>query len=130
MSSAEDGPCLTAHSSGCLLRVVVTPNAPRTGADGLHDGCLRVRLNAPPVDGKANAALQGWLAAELGLPKRAVQLLHGQTVRRKQFVIDAPLAAVQLWLRTQLNETAESDAKFGAALQAGGRKVKREKGAA
>ena len=109
--------------------MVVTPNAPRTAADGLHDGCLRVRLNAPPVDGKANAALQSWLAAELGLPKRAVQLLHGQTARRKQWVVEAPLAAVQAWLHAQLNEKAAADEKFGPALSAG-RKAKHAKGAA
>ena len=101
MLAAEDWPCLAVHADGCLLHVVVTPNAPRTAADGLHDGCLRVRLHAPPVDGKANAALQAWLAAELGLPKRAVQLLRGQTARRKQWAISAPLATVQAWLTKQ-----------------------------
>lgn len=95
----DDWPCLAPHGAGSLLQVVVTPNAPRTRADGLHDGCLRVRLAAPPVDGKANAALQAWLAAELGLPRRAVRLLRGDTARRKQWAIDAPCAAVQAWLQ-------------------------------
>ena len=122
-------PCLTPHPSGSLLQVVVTPNAPRTAADGLHDGCLRVRLNAPPVDGKANAALQAWLAAELSLPKRAVQLLHGQTSRRKQWVIEAPLSLVQVWLNHRLSEHTAADAKFDQALMPG-RKTKQQKGAA
>lgn len=78
--------------------MVVTPNAPRTGADGLHDGCLRVRLAAPPVDGKANAALVSWLASELGLPRRAVQVLRGDSARRKQISIDAEAQAVAQWL--------------------------------
>lgn len=91
-------PCLSAHGDGSLLRVVVTPNAPRTAADGLHDGCLRVRLAAPPVDGKANDALQAWLAAQLGLPRRAVQLLRGDTARRKQWQLEAPSAVVAAWL--------------------------------
>ena len=90
--------CLSAHAGGSLLHVVVTPNAPRTAADGLHDGCLRVRLAAPPVDGKANDALQAWLAAQLGLPRRAVQLLRGDTARRKQWQVDATPAAVAAWL--------------------------------
>ena len=98
---ADDWPCLTAKGRGSLLQVVVTPNAPHTRADGLHDGCLRVRLAAPPVDGKANAALLAWLAAELGLPRRDVQLLRGDTARRKQFLIDAPVAEVHAWLKTQ-----------------------------
>lgn len=78
--------------------MAVTPNAPRTRADGLHDGCLRVRLAAPPVDGKANAALVSWLASELGLPRRAVQVLRGDSARRKQISIDAEAQAVAQWL--------------------------------
>ncbi len=101
MASAQDWPCLQSRGDGCLLQLVVTPNAPQTKLDGLHDGCLRVRLAAPPVDGKANAALQAWLADALKLPRRAVNLLHGTTARRKQFSIDAPAAVVGDWLNQQ-----------------------------
>jgi hypothetical protein len=100
--TAPDWPCLSPQGEGCVLRVVVTPNAPRTQADGLHDGQLRVRLHAPPVDGKANDALQAWLAAELGLPRRGVQLLRGDSARRKVLAIAAPCAQVTLWLQQQL----------------------------
>ena len=78
--------------------MAVSPNARRTGADGLHDGCLRVRLAAPPVDGKANAQLLDWLARELRLPQRGVRLARGDSARRKQIEIDAPPAAVAAWL--------------------------------
>ncbi len=81
------------------LEVAVVPNAKRTGADGRHDGALRVRLNAPPVDGKANEVLVGWLADELGVPKRAVTLLRGQTARRKLLEIDVEPAALEAWLQ-------------------------------
>lgn len=80
------------------LDVAVVPNAKRTGADGWHDGALRVRLNAPPVDGKANEALIGWLADELEVPKRAVTLLRGQSARRKQIGIDVEPAVLAQWL--------------------------------
>jgi len=90
------------HGTGCLLHVAVTPNAPRTQTDGLHDGCLRVRLHASPVDGKANDALVAWLAAELGLPKRGVRLLRGDTARRKALTIELAPAAVERWLATVL----------------------------
>jgi uncharacterized protein (TIGR00251 family) len=95
-------PCLAQRGAGSLLHVLVTPGAPRTRADGLHDGCLRVRLAAPPVDGKANDALVAWLAGELGLPRRGVQLLRGDTARRKQLAVDAAPAAVARWLATVL----------------------------
>ena len=100
-AAAARWPCLSQQGSGCALRVVVTPNAPRTAADGLHDGQLRVRLHAPPVDGKANEALVAWLAGELGLPRRGVSLLRGDTARRKVLAVDLPLATVAAWLERQ-----------------------------
>jgi uncharacterized protein (TIGR00251 family) len=93
-----DLPCLSVHGDRCRLLVAVVPNARRTGADGLHDGCLRVRLAAPPVDGKANERLLGWLADELGCPKRAVRLLRGDSARRKTIEVDAPLDTLRAWL--------------------------------
>jgi len=86
------------HGSGSLLRVAVVPNARRTGADGLHDGALRVRLAAQPVEGQANARLLAWLADELGCAKRAVRLQRGDTSRRKVVEIDLPAATVAAWL--------------------------------
>ncbi len=103
-----DWPCLSPQGDGCVLRVVVTPNAPRTAADGLHDGQLRVRLHAPPVDGKANEALVAWLAGELGLPRRAVALLRGDTARRKVLTVAAPTAAVAAWLQKTCSSGSNS----------------------
>ncbi len=81
-------PCLAARGEHSLLALAVVPQAKRTGADGLHDGALRVRLAAPPVDGKANAVLLAWLAAELGLPRRKLRLVRGLASRRKQVALD------------------------------------------
>ena len=91
-------PCLTPHPDGTRLRVSVAPNAKRTGVDGLHDGALRIRLAAPPIDGRANDALVAWLAKELGCPRRDVTLLRGETSRRKDLVLALPLARVEQWL--------------------------------
>lgn len=85
-----------------VLVVSVVPNAKRTEAVGLHDGALRVRLAAPPVDGKANDRLTDWLADELGLARRAVRLLRGAASRHKQVEIDLPEAAVRRWLAERL----------------------------
>ena len=59
-----------------LLRLSIhaTPGARRTEAAGAHGQALRVRLAAPPVDGKANAALIAWAAAALGVPRAQVAL--------------------------------------------------------
>ena len=98
IAAALDWPCLTARDASSWLDLSVVPNAKRTGADGLHDGALRVRLAAPPVDGKANAQVCEWVADELGLPKRAVRVLRGPAARRKQLEIDLDAAAVAAWL--------------------------------
>ena len=75
----------------------VIPNARHTQADGLHDGALRVRLHAPPVDGKANQALIDWLAQTLGIAKSQITLVRGQTAKRKQLHISAHAATLANW---------------------------------
>jgi uncharacterized protein (TIGR00251 family) len=70
--------------------IAVMPNAKKTEVAGVHGDALKVRLHAPPVDGKANEALIRYLAARLILPKSAITLLHGQTARRKLLAIDHP----------------------------------------
>ena len=93
-------PFLHAQKDGAVLvDVHVMPNAAKTQAQGLHDSALRVRLHAPPVDGKANLALQAWLAERLDIPKSAVELLRGSTSRRKQLRIAASHAAQAAWHR-------------------------------
>ena len=95
-------PCVAARGEGALLTVAVVPNARRTGADGLHDSALRVRLVAPPVEGQANDALVDWLADRLSLPKRSVRVVRGATSRRKLIEIDSSLATVHAWLRREV----------------------------
>ena len=99
-------PCLRALGEGGVLDVSVMPNAKRTVAEGLHDGALRVRLAAPPVDGKANQCLIEWLADELGCPRRAVTLLRGQTSRRKQVLLALPVAQIAAWLAQRCPDEA------------------------
>jgi uncharacterized protein (TIGR00251 family) len=67
-----------------LLDVRVQPRASRTEFAGLMGNRLRIRLNAPPVDGRANAALVEFVAAECGLARSRVTLERGQSGRDKQ----------------------------------------------
>lgn len=84
-----------------LVDVHVVPNAAKTQAVGLHGEAgqltLRLRLQAPPVDGKANQALVKWLAGCLGLPQQAVTLVRGETSRRKQLRVSAAAAGRAAW---------------------------------
>lgn len=65
------------------LTLHIQPGAKKTEFAGLHGDALKIRLAAPPVDGKANEALVRFVAETLGLAKSAVELKSGQTSRRK-----------------------------------------------
>jgi uncharacterized protein (TIGR00251 family) len=70
-----------------VLTLHVQPGARRTEAAGLHGDALRLRLAAPPVDGKANAELIRFLAEAFDVPRRSVSLISGETSRRKQVAV-------------------------------------------
>ncbi len=70
-----------------VLAVVVQPRASRTRVVGEHGGMLKVQLAAPPVDGEANAELVRFLAGCLGVPRASVELLSGETSRRKRVLL-------------------------------------------
>ena len=80
-----------------MVEIHVIPNASRTQADGMHDGALRVRLHAPPVDGKANTALTVWLAETLKVPKNQVTLERSLTSKRKHLQVSASATAHARW---------------------------------
>ena len=65
------------------LTLHIQPGAKKTEVAGLYGDALKIRLAAPPVDGKANAALIAFVADRLGVARSAVNLKSGQTSRRK-----------------------------------------------
>ena len=73
------------EQSGALLFTVrVVPRASRSSVMGEHDGSLRVRIAAPPVDGAANEELVRFLARALDIPSRDVEITSGHTSKVKQ----------------------------------------------
>ena len=95
MSTAEDS-FLRQEERGLIVQVLVCPRGSRERIEGIQDGRLKVRLTAPPVEGAANVALCAFLAKTLGLPKRAVTLLAGQSGRRKTLLLsEISLAAAR-----------------------------------
>ena len=74
---------LRSSDRGITLTLHIQPGAKRTEVAGLYGDALKIRLAAPPVDGKANAALISFLAERLGVAKTAVSLKSGQTSRSK-----------------------------------------------
>lgn len=72
----------------CRLEIKAVPNAPRSEVVGWLGEALKVKINAPPVEGRANEALCAFLAERLGLPKRSVQLDRGASSRKKIVMIE------------------------------------------
>ncbi len=70
------------------IRVRLTPRAARDEIVGWQGEVLRVRVTAPPVSGKANAALERLLAGALRLPKSAVRITAGAQARDKTVAVD------------------------------------------
>lgn len=90
---------VTTTPSGVRLSVRVQPRASREAMLGVHDGALKVALTAPPVDGEANAALVAFLASSLGVAKRSVRIVRGETSKTKIVEIDGVTeAAVRRWI--------------------------------
>ena len=82
------------------IRVRLTPRASNTELAGWQAGVLRVRVTAPPVDGRANEALVRLLADALDLPRSAVRIVSGRTSRDKQVAVDG-LAQEEVLRRLQ-----------------------------
>ena len=91
-----DAPVWLRHAEGrATLAVHVQPGAKKSGVVGEHGDALKIRLAAPPVDGKANAALIEFLADRLGVAKSTVVLKSGQASRRKVVEVVASEAFVR-----------------------------------
>ena len=76
-------PALRRDGADWLLHVRVQPRAARTECAGMQGERLRIRLHAPPVDGRANAALLEYVADLCGLAKSRVTLERGASSRDK-----------------------------------------------
>lgn len=90
---------LRVDGADVVLTLHIQPGAKKTEVAGIHGEALKIRLAAPPVDGKANAALLAFVAERLALPKARVELVSGQTSRAKRVRVSAcapELARAQL----------------------------------
>ncbi len=72
----------------CTLKVRVLPKASRSQVDGYEDGTLKLRVTAPPTEGKANAGVIALLAKTLGISKSKLQIVRGQSSRNKVVSVD------------------------------------------
>lgn len=82
---------LTVTAHHLTLNLHVQPGARRTEVVGVHGHALKIRLAAPPVEGRANEALVSFLAGEFGVPQRRVELLSGHNNRDKRVRVHDPV---------------------------------------
>jgi len=95
MTQAQDiihhlPPWLISTCQGVRLRLYVQPRASESGIVGGHGDALKIRITAPPVDGKANKEICRFLAVLFGLPKSSLVLVRGQTGRHKVVAVPLP----------------------------------------
>jgi len=74
-------------ATGAMFRVRVQPGASKNEIVGVQQDALRIRISAPPVEGKANRALVQFLAKQLGVKPSQVEILSGHTSRIKTIQI-------------------------------------------
>lgn len=78
---------LTTTADGMTISLRIVPRASKNEISGVIDDTLKIRLQAPPVESKANKALIKFLAKKLDTPKRNITILSGNTSRNKCVLI-------------------------------------------
>lgn len=82
------GRWLETTAKGLRLRIHAQPGAKRSETAGLHGDALKVRLQAPPVEGRANDELIKFLAKRLGCRRQQISLVSGELSREKVVIIE------------------------------------------
>jgi uncharacterized protein (TIGR00251 family) len=83
----ESSVFLRPSKDGLILEVVVAPCAKRSKFVGFHGGYPKIALAASPIDGRANEELVAFLKELLGLPGRDIEIVRGDTSRRKAVLL-------------------------------------------
>ena len=78
---------LQSTAEGVILRVRVQPRASRCEITDVKGEYLKVRVNAPPVEGAANRACRDYLAKQFGIAKGSVEILSGEKSREKRILL-------------------------------------------
>ena len=79
------------HGDVIKVSLYVQPGAKRNEIVGLHGDALKIKLAAPPIEGRANEALKKYLGKIFGVPLRNIELLHGDQSRHKVLSINGSL---------------------------------------
>ena len=92
-NGAMPAPYISTSKEGVVLRIFVQPRAARNAVGGMYGDALKIKVTAPPVEGKANAAVEALLAEILGVPPSRVTVVAGGASRNKKVVVAGADAA-------------------------------------
>jgi uncharacterized protein (TIGR00251 family) len=88
-------------NDGLVLSLHCQPGAKASKVVGLHGERLKLQLQAPPLENRANEALVAWLADQLIVPRKQIELLTGHTSRQKRVLVrGTTLKQVERLLKT------------------------------
>ena len=82
--------------NGITLNLHCQPGAKLTKVVGLHDGFIKISLQAPALENKANELLLAWLSKHLKIPQKQIQFISGQNSRKKRVEIWGPISLEQI----------------------------------
>ena len=81
---------------GVIISLHVLPNAPKSQIVGEHNGSLKIKIKAPPVDGKTNEAIVKFFSDVLGISKSKIEILKGDKSKEKSLQVkDLSLEQIQ-----------------------------------
>lgn len=70
-----------------ILSIYLQPGSKKSEVSGMHDGHIKIKVNSPPVDGKANDALILFLSDFLNIPKSTIKIISGEKSKIKKILI-------------------------------------------
>lgn len=82
--------------NGITLNLHCQPGAKQTKVVGTYDDCLKISLQAPAVENKANELLLTWLSKQLKIPQKQIQFISGQNGRKKCIEIWGSISPEQI----------------------------------
>ena len=89
------------------FKVYVQPGAKKSEVAGMHDGAMKIRINTPPVEGKANEALIAFLSKALGVRKSVIQIDRGDKSRVKTIAILCDNESDRAALQDKINQLSQ-----------------------
>jgi uncharacterized protein (TIGR00251 family) len=93
-----DGGFFSWQGDDLHLHVHILPRSSSNSVMGIHNGALKIKLTAPPVDGKANRFLVKFMADEFDVPASHISIVRGESGRNKHLCVSAPVNIPE-WLQ-------------------------------